>query len=296
MSPLAILSELAAVVLPVFLCAGIGLYWTRSGKPFDSELAARLIYKIACPCLIIATFSRVQLSPAAVGQLAGAAVTVYVLAASIGGLVLRAARLSLPAYLPSITFALVGSMGLPVCLFALGEEGLALALVFFTIGALGTFTIGAAIAAGRVSVEQIVREPVIWATLIAVAMLWWQVTPPKWIVDSTRLLGGIAIPLQLIALGCSLGRFRVASLPRGIALSLLRLGLGFGLGVGVSALFGLDGVARAVVILQSAMPVAVSNYLFAVIHKREPEEVAGMVLISTAISFFTLPALLLFVR
>ncbi len=288
MIDLAVPAELAAVVLPVFICAAIGLYWTRTGRPFDSELAARLIYKIACPCLIIATFARVELAPAAVAEVAGAAVTIYLVTAAVGALVLRAARLSLPAYLPSITFALVGGMGLPVCLFAFGDEGLVLALVYFTIGV--------AIAAGRVSLGEIAREPVIWATLIAVAMLWGDVTPPKWIIDTTGLLGGIAIPLQLIALGCSLGRFRVASLPRGIALSVLRLGLGFGVGFGIATLFGLDGIVRAVVILQSAMPVAVSNYLFAVIHKREPEEVAGMVLISTAVTFFTLPALLLFLR
>ena len=47
-------------------------------------------------------------------------------------------------------------------------------------------------------------------------------------------------------------------------------------------------------ILQSSMPVAVSNYLFAVIYKREPEEVASMVLISTGMSVVTLPILLLY--
>jgi predicted permease len=296
MIDLGVLSELAAVVVPVFICAAIGLYWTRSGRAFDSELAARLVYKISVPCLIIATFARVELTPVALAQVAGAAITVYLVTAALGALVLRAAKLSLPAFLPAMIFALVGSMGLPVCLFAFGDEGLALALVYFTIGALGTFTIGAAIAAGRVSPGEIVREPVIWAILVAVAMLWGDINPPKWIIDTTWLLGGIAIPLQLIALGCSLGRFRIASLPRGIALSVLRLAGGFAIGLGVATLFDLEGVARAVVILQSAMPVAVSNYVFAVIHKREPEEVAGMVLISAAISFFTLPALLLFLR
>ena len=49
------------------------------------------------------------------------------------------------------------------------------------------------------------------------------------------------------------------------------------------------------VILQSAMPVAVSSYLFAQLYGRKPEEVAGMVLISTAVSFLTLPLLLYFV-
>lgn len=284
----AALSELAAAVLPVFICAAIGLYWTRSGRAFDSELAARLVYKISVPCLIIATFSRVELTPAAVAQVAGASIAVYLATAVLGALVLRVLRLSLPAYLPSMIFALVGGMGLPVCLFAFGAEGLALALVYFAIGA--------AIAAGRISPGEIVREPVIWAMLIAVAMPWWGVAPPKWVIDTTWLLGGIAIPLQLIALGCSLGRFRVASLPRGIALSVLRLAGGFAVGLGVATLFELDGVARAVVIVQSAMPVAVSNYLFAVNRKRVPEEVAGMVLISTAISLLTLPALLLFLR
>ena len=56
----------------------------------------------------------------------------------------------------------------------------------------------------------------------------------------------------------------------------------------------LEGMVRAIVILQSSMPVAVSNYLFAVIYKREPEEVASMVLISAALSVITLPLLLLY--
>jgi hypothetical protein len=134
----------------------------------------------------------------------------------------------------------------------------------------------------------------VWAALIAVTLLWLGVTPPKWVVDTTGLLGGMAIPLQLIALGCSLGQLRIASLPRGLALSLLRLGLGLAIGLAIAEAFALDGLVRSVVILQSAMPVAVSNYLFAVIYKREPAEVAGMVLLSTAIAFVTLPLLLLY--
>ena len=45
-------------------------------------------------------------------------------------------------------------------------------------------------------------------------------------------------------------------------------------------------------IIQSAMPVAVFNYLFAQLHNNRPEEVAGMVVLSTALSFATLPLLL----
>jgi len=42
------------------------------------------------------------------------------------------------------------------------------------------------------------------------------------------------------------------------------------------------------------MPVAVFNYLWAVRYNTAPEVVAGLVLASTALSFDTLPLLLLF--
>ena len=53
--------------------------------------------------------------------------------------------------------------------------------------------------------------------------------------------------------------------------------------------------ARGVLIVQSSMPVAVFNCLFAQRNQRAPEEVAGLVVISTALSFVTLPLLLWYV-
>jgi len=289
---MALLSQLSAIVLPVFLCAAIGFFWTRSGRALDSDLVATLVYKISVPCLIIATFAKVELTPEAVGTLGLASITVLAAGGVIGAIVLKIAKLPFPSYLPAMTFSLVGSMGLPVCLFAYGEEGLAHGLVFFTVTSIGTFTIGAAIAAGRMSLDKLIREPAIWAAVLAVGLLWTGWTLPEWLINTTWLLGGIAIPLQLISLGGSLAQFRVGSLGRAVTLAVTKLAVGFALGVGVAELFGLTGVARAILILQVAMPVAVSNYMFALIHKREPVEVAGMVLISTAITAVTLPLIL----
>jgi hypothetical protein len=71
--------------------------------------------------------------------------------------------------------------------------------------------------------------------------------------------------------------------------------MGLAVGLGVSMLLGLEGTARGVVILDSAMPVAVFNYLFAQRYNNSPGDVAGMVVVSTALSFLTLPALLLLI-
>jgi hypothetical protein len=54
----------------------------------------------------------------------------------------------------------------------------------------------------------------------------------------------------------------------------------------------MEGIARAVFLLQCAMPVAVYNYLFAQRWNNQPHEVAAVVLVSTLASLITVPALL----
>jgi len=63
-------------------------------------------------------------------------------------------------------------------------------------------------------------------------------------------------------------------------------------GLLVVSMLDLSGTEKGVVLLQASMPVAVFNYLFAERYQRAPEAVAGMVVMSTLLSFITIPALL----
>ena len=60
-------------------------------------------------------------------------------------------------------------------------------------------------------------------------------------------------------------------------------------------IFHLEGVLRGVILIQFAMPSAVFNYLLAATYKRNAEEVAGVVVFSTLISFATLPLFLWYI-
>ena len=60
----------------------------------------------------------------------------------------------------------------------------------------------------------------------------------------------------------------------------------------LAALLDFSGVARAVLVLQCSMPAAVFNYLFAQRYARAPEEIAGIVVVSTLLAFALLPLLL----
>ena len=287
-----LVAQLAGIVAPVFLCVGLGIFWAKVGPPFDSTLITSLVYNVGAPCLILATFQKVQMTPQAMTELALATLACYASFTVIGVVVVKLARLDIPSYLPALIFPLTGSMGLPVCYFAYGDEGLALAIVFFTFGAIGTFTLGAAIAEGTFSLKKLAQAPVIYAVVIAVALQLTGRQLPDWVFNTTNLLGGMVIPAQLIALGVSLLELRTGGIARSAVLGVFRLAMGVAVGFAIAWAFGLEGAARAVVVIQSAMPVAVSSYLFAQQYRRRPEEVAGMVVVSTAVSFVTLPLLL----
>ena len=77
-----------------------------------------------------------------------------------------------------------------------------------------------------------------------------------------------------------------------MALSALRIGMGFAVGLGLASAWGLEGHARSVFVLLSAMPVAVVNYLMAERYDRAPAEIASLIVISTLLSFVTVPAIL----
>ncbi len=285
----------APIMAPVFVVAAIGFGWARAGMPFDTVFTTSLVSNLAFPCLIVATLAKLEVDPAAFSQMAWAGVLTVLATGAIAAVVLKAFGRSQPVYWPPLVFGNVGNMGLPLCLFAFGEEGLALGIIFFTVFVAIQFTLGISVAAGRLSVRTLVRTPLAWACLLGIALQLAGIGLPRWVDNTIGLVGDLAIPMMLLTLGVALANLKVTSLWRSIVLSLGRLGIGLAVGIGIAEILGLEGAARGVLILESAMPVAVLNYLFAARYDRSPEEIAGLVLVSTTISFATLPVLLLIV-
>ena len=58
--------------------------------------------------------------------------------------------------------------------------------------------------------------------------------------------------------------------------------------------FGLPRLTLGVLVLQVATPVAVTSYMLAAKYRARPDEVAGLVVVSTLISVPALPLLLAF--
>ncbi|MDH3229712.1 MAG: AEC family transporter [Alphaproteobacteria bacterium] len=286
------IGQLFAIVAPVMIAVAVGYVMARLGKKEEPEYVTLLVTYVGTPCLVFSTLANIHLDLSAVGQIAGAAALTLVLAAAVGYPLLRLTRLSVRGYLPSLMHPNTGNMGLPLCLFAFGEEGLALGIAFYVVIASNHFVTTPVVASGSFSLRRIARSPIIYAVVIAFGFLVTRTAVPDWINNATRLLGGITIPLLLITLGFSLARLKVGNLRTSLFLALARLCIGFAAGHAVAEILGLEGVARSVAILQASMPNAVFNYLFAKQYDAEPDGVAGMVVVSTLLSFAALPLLL----
>lgn len=287
--------NILSVIAPVFICALVGYGWVKRGLEFDTPFVSRLVMEVGAPCLIFSTFMEINIDMVAFRSMAWAAFAAMILFGVIGAAALYLCKLDQRTWLPTQMFPNVGNMGLPLCLLAFGESGLALSLTYFMVNVVFGFTLGMAITSGRLSLMELIKSPMFISVIITLVFLFTGSKPPGWIQDTTSLLGDLTIPLMLVAMGVSLARFQITSFRRSFALSVLRIGMGFLVGVALSDILGLKGVARGIMILQSAMPVAVFSYLFAVRYNRSPEEVAGTVVISTLLSFLTLPALLWYV-
>lgn len=193
--------ELLTIVAPTFLCAAAGFLWGRFGPGYDRAGITALITNLGFPCLVFSSLVRLQLEPRAMAEIAGAALLACACFGALGALVLRAWGLPLHTFLAPLIFGNSGNMGLPLCLFAFGPEGLALGICFYAVSASTHFTLGLLIWSGRASFAELWRNPLFGAAIAAVVVIAADLSVPDWLLFSTELLGGFALPLMLLTLG-----------------------------------------------------------------------------------------------
>lgn len=289
MSALAL--QILGILAPGICLALIGLAWSRRGGAYPLDFVTALVVNVSLPALMFHTLVTASVPFASLGRMALATFAVHAVLAPVGMALLRVAgrdwRLGV-----AHTVGNTGNLGLPVCLFAFGEEGLAYAMGFFAAQCLLLFSLGEAVYAGSLDWRRVLRSPVLQAIALAVPVRASGVQPPTVALETLALLGQITIPLMLITLGVSLGAMRAASLPSSLVWSAVRTLLAAGVGFGVAAGFGFEGAARGVLVIETVVPVAVFNYLLAAKHGRDATEVTGLILVTHLGAIVYLPVVL----
>ncbi len=285
-------SAILEVVFPVFALAGAGFAWVRRGWAFDVAFVTRLALDVATPCLVFGSMAATRFEPDVFWALAGSTLALYLALAAILAVVLRAMRLDLRAFLLPLVSGNTGNMGLPLCLFAFGEQGLVYAIVIFAAMIVLQFTLGLWLVSGEASPMTALRHPLLHAAVFGMAFSWAGIALPGWIDNALDLTGQMAIPLMLLTLGASMAGLPAAFPLRAIGFAALRLVLAGGLALGIAAGAGMPPVAANVFVLQATMPMAVTAYMLAERYGRSPAQVAQLVMVSTVMVAVLLPVIL----
>lgn len=285
------IAEVAAVLAPVFVLAAIGYGWRLTGTPFDMPFVTHLIMYVAGPCLVFTSLSQLALPLAQFSEMVGAIIVVTLGVAAASALLIKLLGLPQRSFLPALTLGNTGNLGLPLCLFAFGQEGLGLAVAIYVTNSLLQFTFVPLLHTRVSAVRTLFSTPMLYGAVAGLAVEISDVHVPEWLANTLGALGDLLIPLMLMALGNTIGGLKANNLPRAVGLGAARLVISFSVAVGVSFALGLSGVAQGVLVLQGAMPAAVFSYLFAARYERDADEIAGIVLMSTLLGALTLPLL-----
>ena len=188
-----------------------------------------------------------------------------------------------------------GNMGLPLVDFALGSAGLERAIIYMIGSSILLFGVAPAILAGtslKHSLTVTFKLPLMWAMLGGLSLRFLQIELPFNLGEALHLLGRAAIPVALIILGMELvtTKFKVTNFEL-ISLN-FRLILAPLIALFVGKLINLPSLDLQVFILQSAMPTAVNTIVLATEFGGESLKVARTIVVTTLLSFLTLPLVL----
>lgn len=284
------------VVAPVLLIVAAGwIYSTR--RNVDVKGLTDLIIYLLMPCLILHGLLSMGRPAAALFALP-VAVGLSMLLLILGTwLMLRAlprrnGRTMRGLYLP-VVFQNSGNMGIPMAQLAFGEEGFALALLFFAIISFYHYTVGIALAkGGRGGLTEFLKLPLVYVLVIGLGAAQSGWAAPPWLLVPLKMLGTASLPMMLFALGAQLRSARLTALPVAVAASVLRLGGGYAAALIASRLAGLEGMAHNVFVLLSVMPAAIMNFALAEKYDADPDEVSSTIVVSTLMCIPVIPVVL----
>jgi predicted permease len=293
-----LLAIFASTLLPVFLVAFAG-YMLSGFVALDGRTLGRFLFFLATPSLVFRSLYQMSIDMAALQHVAVVTVGVLLvgvllsLLASAGQDRRRRAGLVLAGAIGNN-----GNMGIPICFFAFGDAGVALATVYYAITSFLSNTVGVVIAsAGSTTLVRALvhslQSPVLYAAVLGLLFNQLHVTIPGSLFSAVELLAGAAVPGMLVLLGTQLRGTQFSHdqrvVWRSVAVRLLASPL---VAWALCNWMGVTGLERQVLIVQAAMPTAVMTTVLATEFDAAPRLVAAAVLATSLLSMVTLSVVL----
>ena len=283
--------KLFEVIFPVFFVIGIGYFLGKKNPKIDTSFITNFGANIGSPAIVIYSVTTTGLT----FNIFVEYFIYYFIAilgfSLIGVIFLKFLKKDIIMELPPFIMPNTGNMGLPICLFAYGTQGLGIAGAISSLIILFHFTVGVFLASKKFSINVILKSPAFYAILFSVLLIYFEIEVPNFITNTTMLLTYATIFLILMSLGIALTRLKVFSFNSAIISSIARVFFGPFVGFVIIYYFKLDGIAAGVLFIQCSMPSAILNYLVGSMYspKKIVDSIASMIVVSTILSFITIP-------
>lgn len=279
------------LVAPAFLIIALGYVFNLIFK-IEVEPLVKLSMTVLVPAFAFVHLYRMDIDP---NLLSTVFISAWIIILAPGILVwflLRNREAPMRGLLLSAMFMNSVNLPFPILLSAFGEEAMPYALMFYLASLLGLFTLGLLVASGGQGSLTIFRQPVVYVMGLALWMNHQEWPLPPVLETPVALLESATIPMVLLILGMQLVQTRPAQLNWSLLAVGFRFAGGFLAGWGCVWFFGLDGLARKVVMLESVMPTAAMAFLIAQNYQADVEVVASALMLSTLMALGILPVLL----
>ena len=289
--------KLFEVLFPVFFVIGIGYFLGKKNPKIDTTFITNFAANIGTPAMIIYAVTSTGITFDIFKDYFWYYLLAIISFAIVGIPTLYFLKTKdIIRELPPLILPNTGNMGVPICLFAYGTEGLGVSASITSIIILFHFTVGVFLADRKFNLNVILKNPPIYAIILSAFVLYNDITLPTVIINTTEWLMFATIFLILMSLGIALIRLKVFSFYKAIVASLTRMIFGPIIGLLLIYYFNLDGFAAGVLLIQCSMPSAVLNYLVASIYspKKIIDSVASTIVVSTLMSFITIPIVVFF--
>ena len=283
--------KLIDVLFPVFLTIGIGYWYGKKDPRFNTEIITAFAGNIGLPSLIFYSLTVSNIDIQTFFKFSKFIIYYVFIFSLVGILVIKIFKKDVYRLLPPIILPNTGNMGMPLCLFAYGTTGLSIATAITSIILVLHFSLGILLASRKFSLKPLLKCTPIYALLFSLIFVYFKIPSPKFLENATFLIGYSTIFLVLMSLGFALSKLKVFSFKETLTYSLIRVLLGPVVGFVFVKVFNLSGIEAGVMFIQASMPCAILTYLVGKIYssKRISDSIASTVVLSTFLSFFTLP-------
>ena len=283
--------KLIDVIFPVFFVIGIGFYLGKKDPNINTDLITNFAANIGSPAMIFYSITTTGVTLEIFIEYFIYALIIIGGFAAIGVIVLALMKKDVVSELPPLILPNTGNMGIPICLFAYGTEGLGIASAIASVIILLHFTLGVLLAKKSFSLKILITNMPIYGIIAAVLVLYFDWEVPGFVVNTTFLLTYATIFLVLMSLGIALTKLKVVSWLNASVLSVIRIVIGPVIGFSLIKYLNLSGLAAGVLLIQSAMPSAILTYLVGSMYseKRVVDSIASVIVTSTLMSFITIP-------